>query len=195
MNNFISIAGIDYSITSPAIVTYSGDPNKFSYDLCKKYYFATESFLHKQDPNQKNMFGIEYPTVYFSDTDRFDQLARMTVGILLDDDIEQVYLEGYSMGSKGKVFNLAENMGILKLRMFEEKMHWEEIAPTAVKKSFYGKGNANKDSMYEAFVADTNLDLCSIMTPNRKGITSPISDIVDAYAICKHGLLTRLNGS
>jgi hypothetical protein len=43
--------------------------------------------------------------------------------------------------------------------------------------------------MHEAFLKETGIDLKSIMTPDKKDITSPVSDVIDAYYICKkmHG--------
>ena len=33
---------------------------------------------------------------------------------------EQIAIEGYSMGSKGKVFNIAENTGVLKYKIYKD---------------------------------------------------------------------------
>jgi hypothetical protein len=58
-----------------------------------------------------------------------------------------------------------------------------------VKKFGCGKGNGDKTAMHEAFLKETGIDLKSIMTPDKKDITSPVSDVIDAYYICKkmHG--------
>ena len=40
--------------------------------------------------------------------------------------------------------------------------------------------------MYEYFVRDTSQHLCVAMGFNKVNIDSPISDIVDAYFICKY---------
>ena len=48
-----------------------------------------------------------------------------------------------------------------------------------------GKGNADKDMMYEAFVKETNIDLKQIFDTEKVG--NPISDIADSYFIQKVG--------
>ena len=52
-----------------------------------------------------------------------------------------------------------------------------------MKKFFTGKGNANKDLMYESFVEKTGLDVRSDLDYSKKTLGSPVADIVDAYAI------------
>ena len=54
-----------------------------------------------------------------------------------------------------------------------------------VKKGATGKGNADKDKMYEAFVNETKIDLKKIFDTEKVG--NPISDIVDSYYIMKVG--------
>jgi hypothetical protein len=48
--------------------------------------------------------------------------------------------------------------------------------------------------MYDSFISETNILLKSIITPDKKGISSPVSDIVDSYFICKY-LSSKLNES
>ena len=59
------------------------------------------------------------------------------------------------------------------------------MPPTEVKKFGSGKGNADKAMMHQAFVKETGIDLKTLMTPDKKDVTSPVSDVVDAYFICK----------
>jgi hypothetical protein len=54
-----------------------------------------------------------------------------------------------------------------------------------IKKYATGKGNADKQMMYDSFVQDTGSPLRLTLTPDKKEITSPVSDIVDSYFICK----------
>jgi hypothetical protein len=39
--------------------------------------------------------------------------------------------------------------------------------------------------MYECFVQETGVMLKDIITPNKKDVGNPVSDIVDSYYICK----------
>jgi Holliday junction resolvasome RuvABC endonuclease subunit len=59
------------------------------------------------------------------------------------------------------------------------------VVPSVVKKGATGKGNADKDKMYEAFVKDTKIDLKKLFDTEKVG--NPISDIVDSYYIQKVG--------
>ena len=98
---------------------------------------------------------------------------------------EQIALEGYSMGSKGKVFHIAENTGVLKYKIYNAGIPLEIIPPTSLKKFATGKGNADKDSMHQKFMRDSGIDLKSKITPDKTKVGNPVSDIVDSYYICK----------
>ena len=98
----------------------------------------------------------------------------------------QIFIEGYSYGSKGQgLFQIAEDCGILKYRLQEQNLPYETVVPSVVKKGATGKGNADKDMMYNAFVTETNIDLKSIFETEKVG--NPISDIADSYFIQKVG--------
>ena len=86
-----------------------------------------------------------------------------------------------------EVFNIGENTGILKQKLRSSGFRYTTIPPTVIKKEATGKGNANKELMYETFLAETNVDLQSQLTPNSTKIVNPVSDIVDSYYICKTG--------
>ena len=62
-----------------------------------------------------------------------------------------IMLEGYSMGAKGRIFDIGEATGIFKLYLSNQKVNPLIIAPTQVKKLATGKGNANKFQMLEKF--------------------------------------------
>lgn len=96
-----------------------------------------------------------------------------------------VGIEDYAYAAKGRVFHIAENTGILKYKLFQQGIPVDTIPPTVVKKNATGKGNADKESMYSAFVSETGLMLKDIITPNKKDVGNPVSDIVDSYYICK----------
>jgi len=87
--------------------------------------------------------------------------------------------------SKGKVFNLAENCGILKYMLYKAEYKFFTVPPTVVKKYATGKGNATKEKMYEAFLNETFIDLHNIISPTTK-LGSPTTDIVDAWYIARY---------
>jgi len=59
------------------------------------------------------------------------------------------------------------------------------VPPTVVKKYATGKGNATKEKMYDAFVAETGVDLHNIISPTTK-LGSPTTDVVDAWYIARY---------
>lgn len=99
-----------------------------------------------------------------------------------------VYMEGYSFGSSGLVFDLAENAGILKYRLFQEGYLIESVTPSSLKKFATGKGNALKEDMYAAFIKEKQPELKSFLSPKSKIVGSPLSDLVDSWFLAKYGL-------
>lgn len=97
----------------------------------------------------------------------------------------RVAIEGYAFGAVGRVFQIAENAGLLKYKLWKEGIEYTVPAPTEIKKFATGKGNANKDMMLEAFNEETGVDIRAKLDII-KGY-NPISDIVDAYYIAKFG--------
>ena len=173
-----TIVGIDYSLTSPAICVAKDDKLNFYYLTSKKKYDGKmaeniEGQLHDEFDNPMHRFGLISDWVFYVLYD------------LHEGDYE-IYIEGYSFGSKGQgVFQIAENCGILKYRLEQEALSWSTVVPSVVKKGATGKGNADKDMMYEAFIKETNIDLKKIFDTDKVG--NPVSDIVDSYYIAKVG--------
>ncbi|MEY3376100.1 MAG: hypothetical protein RL463_405 [Bacteroidota bacterium] len=174
------IAGIDYSMTSPAICIY--DPSKeFKFDNCE-VYFMTQ--LKKYEIDHKNIHGrlLEYTDAM----ERYDKISSFFIDRVLDNNVQYVYIEDYSMGSKGKVFNIAENTGILKYRLWNLQVPVECVPPTVIKKFATGKGNADKERMQEVFESENSIRLKAELNMTEKQ-WNPSSDIIDAYWICKYG--------
>ena len=103
----------------------------------------------------------------------------------------EVFIEGYAFATSGKshVRSVAENTGLLKHKMYKVKQVFTSIPPSVIKKYATGKGNANKDLMYDAFSEESNtpLDLQKTLRPKSNKLTNPTTDIVDSYWICKYG--------
>lgn len=121
---------------------------------------------------------------------RFKYISDFALDIIEPLLEPQVYIEGYSFGSKGRgVFQIAENCGILKYRLQEKNIPYDTVVPSVVKKGATGKGNADKDKMYEAFIDETKIDLKKIFDTEK--VNNPVSDIVDSYYIKKVGYELR----
>ena len=176
-----TIIGIDYSLTSPAIcitTDFVFKNSKFYYLTNKKKYIGKMS---------NNIIGFEHKE-YDTPIRRFSQISDW-VYELIEDTIhteQLVYIEGYSFGSKGQaVFQIAENCGILKYRLQQIGIEYDTVVPSVVKKGATGKGNADKDMMYESFSKETNTDLKKMFDVQKIG--NPVSDIVDSFYIAKVG--------
>ena len=178
----MSIAGIDYSLRSPAICIFMGNSRaKFSFREC--LFFFLSDVKKNQRPFGRNITGEPF-TRYTEDLQRYDSISEWAIQKTVGCD--QVALEGYAYGAKGKVFHIAENTGVLKYKMYQNSMPLEIVEPTKVKKFATGKGNASKTDMYASFTQETMVDLAKLIQPDREEIGNPLSDIVDAYYICKY---------
>ena len=176
-----TIIGIDYSLTSPAICItkdFIFENSQFFFLTNKKKYIG---------PMSKNIFGFEHKE-YNTPIHRFSQISDWAFDTIKETihTTQKVFIEGYSFGSKGQaVFQIAENCGILKYRLQEMDIDYETVVPSVVKKGATGKGNADKDLMYESFSKETNTDLKKIFDVEKIG--NPVSDIVDSFYIAKVG--------
>ena len=181
------IAGIDYSLSCPAICVYDTNRRKFSYDNTYNYF---RSNLKKFENFNRNKLSSENHGSWKTEEDRYDDIANWAMNIIsTKHNVNRVFLEGYSYGSTGKVFHIAENTAILKYLMWDNEIGFDIIPPTVIKKFATGKGNANKEKMQEAFVKENSrVDLCTWLTPKSSNVISPVNDVVDAYFIAKYGL-------
>ena len=173
-----TIIGIDYSLTSPAIcVNIDGGAGLMFYYLTnKKKWTGVIS---------EEIVGYEHKE-WTDPIQRFKYMSDFAMDIISPLLNPKVFIEGYSFGSKGQgLFQIAENCGILKYRLQEEQIPYATVVPSVVKKGATGKGNADKDMMYEAFVKETNMDLKKLFDTEKVG--NPISDIADSYFIQKVG--------
>ena len=170
-----TIIGIDYSLTSPAICINNGS---------LMFYYLTNK---KKWQCEMNESIVGYAHKEWADPiQRFKQISDFALNIIKSTYEPKVYIENYSYGSKGRaLFQIAENTGLLKYRLMEEKIPYEVVVPSVVKKGATGKGNADKEKMYEAFVKETKMDLKKIFDTDKVG--NPISDIADSYFVMKVG--------
>lgn len=175
----------DYSMSSPAMCILSRD------GLWKGslFYFLTDKqkFARLWDADGARVEG-QIHKLHSCQEQRFENIATHFItklACLPERDNVVVGIEDYSMGSKGKVFHIAENTGLLKYLLWKYKFKFQTIPPTTIKKFAAGKGNADKPQMYEAFSTETGCDLSNIM--DQKGaLASPVTDVVDSYFIARY---------
>ncbi len=154
--------GIDYSMTSPSICVHYGE--EWSIRNCQ-FYFLTDRPKLEGKTNQFN--GTLHP-IHSCEEQRYDNISNWAMSIIQPVDANRIVLEGYSFGSTGRVFHIAENIGLLKHKMWEAKFKFDVIAPTAIKKFATGKGNANKEKMqtgcfYRLVVTINGVSLAPLM--------------------------------
>jgi hypothetical protein len=176
--------GIDYSMTCPAItVLPAGSP--LLLESCQVGY------LSKKKPPKDPLPNIHaYPMEPFEhDTERFHLISEWAVDFIKEKTYGDVHIfvEDYAFGAKGKVFEIGENGGMLKHKLWDAGYKFTCVPPTVVKKFASGSGAAKKEAMYDAFKALTGADLKSMFQPKKAKIDSPLGDIVDSFFICAYG--------
>ena len=171
------LIGIDYSITCPCLCLFD-ERKSFKFDNCFFYYLTnTKKYADKIAPN---ITGESFQE-YVQDVDRFDTISEWATNLCIG--AADVGMEGYAYGAKGRVFNLAENMGLLKYKLYKHAIPVTIVEPAKVKKCATGKGNADKQVMYETFSKETNTDLKSVF--GQKTLSNPVTDVIDSYYVLK----------
>ena len=179
-----TIVGIDYSLNSPAICVSASGSTGFS--DCTFYYLTNKKkYIGKM---LENVIGYEHKE-YNGPIERFKNLSDWVLHILdtlhKKQDNKIIFIEGYSYGSKGQaIFQIAENGGILKYRL-QKKYECRTMAPSVIKKFATGKGNADKEMMYETFKRTQTVDFKKVFGVEK--LNNPITDIIDSYYIMRAG--------
>ena len=190
--------GIDYSLSSPGVCVNTSE-EEFRYEDCK-FYYLTNTKKYVGTFKEKMAFGtsaVEYIGTphrpYSSEPERYNNIANWAIDIIklygdattgMNRITPTIQIEDYSFGSTGRVFHIAENLGLLKYKLkIECGWDYTLIAPSVIKKFATDKGNANKELMLSAFQEDTGVNLEILFDTKSK---SPISDVADAYFICKY---------
>ena len=191
--------GIDYSLSSPGVCVNISE-GEFRYEDCK-FYYLTNTKKYNGTFKEKMAFGtsaVEYIGTqhkpYSSEPERYNNIANWAIDIIksqpqlmigkLWEKHPIIQIEDYSFGSTGRVFHIAENLGLLKYKLkIECGWDYTLLAPSVIKKFATDKGNANKELMLGAFQEDTGVNLEVLLDSSVK---SPITDIADAYFICKY---------
>lgn len=170
--------GIDYSITSPGVF----------FDKTCHSLSGTKSLQGVYRDGDYTFYIHEYP-LWATEEERHIKLAQWVMDCIKGCDSPCVSLEGYAFGaSVGRVFNLSENTGELKKTLYRANIPFETVAPPALKKYATGKGNANKEAMYQAWIDAGMPDLMKLFgKPESKKLYGPITDIVDAYWLMMYG--------
>ena len=182
------IAGIDYSLCGPAICVYDTNEPRFIFKKCSFFYLTSRKRLATEFYN--NIRGEVFED-YNHDCERYETIADWATDKVIG--CTEILLEGYAFAAKGRVFNIAENTGLLKYKLYHRGIPTDVVAPTTIKKMATGKGNADKNMMHDSFMLETSVDLKGLITPTKKNAESPVSDLVDSFYICKY-LYRKMRG-
>ena len=187
--------GIDYSLSSPGVCVNTSE-GEFKYEDCT-FYFLTNTKKYDATFCRPFVTNVRYIGTshkpYTSEPERYSQIADWAINIIksygdattgVNGIKPTIQIEDYSYGSTGRVFHIAENLGLLKYKLKME-CGWDYtlLPPSVIKKFATDKGNANKDLMLDAFEKDTGTNLAQVFDTTSK---SPVSDVADAYFICKY---------
>jgi hypothetical protein len=189
--------GIDYSLSSPGVCVNTSE-GEFRYEDCSFYFLTgTKKYDNTFKDNDVRYVGTGHK-LYTSEPERYNNIADWAIDIIKSHIKEYqikeklfhwpgnptIQIEDYSYGSTGRVFHIAENLGLLKYKLKME-CGWDYtlLPPSVIKKFATDKGNANKELMLESFEKDTGVNLEVLFDTKSK---SPISDVADAYFICKY---------
>jgi Holliday junction resolvasome RuvABC endonuclease subunit len=178
------IIGIDYSVTSPAIVAKIDGGYKF--------------FCYRQKKKHKVMHAdlvmLEYP-LYNSAEQRFDLLASGLLGAVEKHAgrPSSAFIEAYAYSGSGMITTIAEATGCIKQMLYKSGVGYTPLIASSIKKHASGKGNASKREMVDAFKKEYGqcpYTWFDIKDDGKEKIPSPVSDIVDAYFVLQCGIKT-----
>ena len=201
--------GIDFSLTSPAICVYKNDEYSFVsfFNDGGKDWKKSKSKNYKYHNELSDIIEvIPYTRKIDDNTYRNEQKTKMADALMIvnliieklkaiiDDDVI-IGLEGFSYGSiSSSTLDLAMYNSFLRMKLIENfgSDVLNIISPTEGKKMLFGKGNAKKEDMIQAFI-DNRLEDDELMEnafwqycKDNGGDfkqPKPIDDLVDAYGI------------
>lgn len=178
----MKVLGIDLSLTSPAVCYFEGE--EFNFNGCKFYYLTKQKKLQGIFGQLEGTMIDDYES---NDMMRYHFISTWILNILYEHSPEHIFIEDYSFASTGRVFNIAENCGILKYNLWKSNVTYTTIPPTVVKKAATGKGNSKKEVMEEMFIQETGFNIRDRLQLSRS-VSNPVSDVIDSYFVIKAGL-------
>lgn len=203
--------GIDFSLTSPAICVYKNGEYSFIsfFNDGGKDWKKSKSKTYRYHNELNNIIDVIPYTRQIDDSNyRNEQKTKMSDALMIvsliikklktiiDGDVI-IGLEGFSYGSiSSSTLDLAMYNSFLRMKLIENfgSDVLNIISPTEGKKKLFGKGNANKEDMIQAFI-DNRLEDSDLLNNafwsycKENGVDfkqpKPIDDLVDAYGILK----------
>jgi len=175
-----NVLGIDYSMSCPALCLTNGTTHRWwvNYRLTGKPYGELPNITWT-------------PSTTEGDVPRYIELAAWVLAVVTATQPSAIVLEDYAFGAQGRLTQLSENAGTLKVMLHKhhQNIPFHIVAPTTMKKFATGRGIATKDDIWAAFIqrephAEPWAKLCH---PKALRIGSPVADIADAYFLAQYG--------
>lgn len=134
--NSLPVIGIDASLTSTG--------------LCLLY------------EDIKNMKLLSVKGGKLRGAERLNYFQEQLLSLLLEYKPKYALIENYAYasGAVGRVFDIGELGGVVRLTLFQQKIPYDVVAPPSVKKYISGSGRCEKDviikEVYKNYGLDTN---------------------------------------
>jgi crossover junction endodeoxyribonuclease RuvC len=125
--------GVDQSLTSPGLALVDGETGQ----------------LHAVRNLKNKLRGVE----------RLAYIREELVKFLTDQKPVFAALEGYSIRSVNRPFDLGEVGGLVRLALYDASIPFIVVAPTQLKKFVTGDGDASKEKVQEWLRKKWNVDL------------------------------------
>lgn len=175
----MKIAGLDLSLNSSGLVKYELKDD-MSVSVVDTMGFTTV---------KKNSFdGVHHyrPKDFDNSFDKTEWMFERMDKFL--EDVEYVAIEDYAFGAVGKVFHIAEFIGYIKIRLYQQGKKIRLYDPNTIKMFATTKGVADKITMsdfFDAYKVSHKPDMKCMPLVNKGSGVSPTSDIIDAFFICE----------
>jgi Holliday junction resolvasome RuvABC endonuclease subunit len=165
------IAGIDLSLNATGIVILDSSGTILHQELIENIVLTKGIYKNGNERIIKtSVFGME----------RLKLIRNRIHQLLLDYQVQVVGIEGYAMGIfgirgkgvVGRIFNLGEVGGCVRLSIHELGLKSFEISPNSLKAFVTGNGAADKEMMIES-------------TEKRFGIKFEDDNVCDAYGLAR----------
>lgn len=190
------IVGVDYSISSPAITILTLTDKQLTNIHTIAYRQTKRQDIIKDKQLTFNNINWNIELIDFTFTNkkypeqRYFEIANQLLK-KLPKEISAIAIENYSYNANGLITDIAECTSVFKQLIYHNyNIPIQLIAPTTAKKHFTGKGNANKQLMYQTLLEHCNIPLHDKfynvnvnMNKDKYTIPSPLTDIVDSLAI------------
>lgn len=175
-----NVLGIDYSVTCPALCLTDGTTHQWwvNYRLSGKPYSELPDVVWNASTTE-------------GEVPRYIELSQWVLSVVKSTQPSVIVLEDYAFGAHGRITQLSENAGTLKVMLYKyyKSIPLHVVAPTTMKKFATGRGIATKDDIWAAFIqrephTEPWAKLCH---PKALRIGSPVADIADAYFLAQYG--------